>query len=214
MDTISVVSDIRFDSITAPIDQPDLVGPTISVVRRALALGLIHADADAHVLDLKLIRGIAQEAARLGIGRDVALELQGSAVDPAQLPGLIRRLDAALAGSPAPERELAGLWRVLGPEPLAALLGVSVISLRRYVAGDRTPPDTVAARGHWLAFVVSDLAGAYNEIGVRRWFERPRAQLAGRSPSQALGTGWDPDDAAAGQVAQLAAALVGPGVAT
>ena len=127
---------------------------------------------------------------------------------------LLGRLDGALAGSPVPGRELAALQRVLGPEPLAALLGVSVVSLRRYVAGERPAPDVVAARGHLLALVVSDLAGTYNDTGIRRWFERPRAQLEGRSPAQALGARWDPDDPTAVRVAALAAALVGPGFAT
>lgn len=123
-------------------------------------------------------------------------------------------MSSAVVGSPVPERELAELWRILGPEPLAALVGVSVVSLRRYVAGERPAPDIVAARGHWLALVASDLAGTYNEIGIRRWFERPRAQLEGRSPTQALGQGWDPDDPSAIRVAALASALVGPGFAT
>jgi len=91
---------------------------------------------------------------------------------------------------------------------------VSVVSLRRYVAGERPTPDIVAARAHWLALVVSDLAGTYNEIGIRRWFERPRAQLEGQSPAQSLGQGWDPDGPIADRVAALASALVGPGVAT
>jgi len=183
------------------------------VVRRSLALGLVPAR-DPQALDLDLIRELAQGAASIGIGRDVALELQQASISPERLGALIDRLDKALAGSPVPLRELGELWRVLGPEPLAALLGVSVVSLRRYVAGERPTPDIVAARAHWLALVVSDLAGTYNEIGIRRWFERPRAQLEGQSPAQSLGQGWDPDGPIADRVAALASALVGPGVAT
>jgi hypothetical protein len=37
----------------------------------------------------------------------------------------------------------------------------------------------VAERLHWLAMVVADLAGSYNALGIRRWFERPRALLGG-----------------------------------
>ena len=72
----------------------------------------------------------------------------------------------------------------------------------------------MAARAHWLALVVADLGGAYNQIGIRRWFERPRTQLDGRSPRQALGAGWAPDEGPAATVADLAAALVGPAAAT
>ena len=212
-DTVRSVGDIQLRSVSDPLDRPELIGPAISVVRRSLALGLVPAR-DPQALDLALIRELAQGAASIGIGRDVALELQQASISPERLGALIDRLDKALAGSPVPLRELGELWRVLGPEPLAALLGVSVVSLRRYVAGERPTPDIVAARAHWLALVVSDLAGTYNEIGIRRWFERPRAQLEGQSPAQSLGQGWDPDGPIADRVAALASALVGPGVAT
>jgi hypothetical protein len=72
-------------------------------------------------------------------------------------------------------------------------------------------PDAVAARIHWLALVSSDLAGAYNALGIRRWFDRPRTQLDGKSPRQLLGRGWNPDGAKAERVRALAAALAGPG---
>jgi hypothetical protein len=67
----------------------------------------------------------------------------------------------------------------------------------------------VAARLHWLAMVVADLAGAYNNFGIRRWFERPRSQLQGKSPRQVLGNAWSPDDEAASRVRALASVLSG-----
>ena len=57
--------------------------------------------------------------------------------------------------------------------------------------------------------VVSDLAGAYNRFGIRRWFERPRAQLGGRSPRAELGPDWSPDGDAATRLRTLASALSG-----
>ena len=60
------------------------------------------------------------------------------------------------------------------------------------------------------AMVVADLAGAYNDFGIRRWFERPRSQLDGKSPRQTLGAAWTPEDAAAARVRALAAVLSGP----
>jgi hypothetical protein len=57
--------------------------------------------------------------------------------------------------------------------------------------------------------VVSDLAGSYNDFGMRRWFERPRTQLGGKSPRALLGARWAPDDKAALQVRALAATLSG-----
>jgi hypothetical protein len=98
---------------------------------------------------------------------------------------------------------------VFGDDMLVELLGVGASSLRRYAGGERATPDEVAARLHWLAMVVADLAGAYNDFGIRRWFERPRSQLDGKSPRQTLGSAWTPEDAAAAQVRALAGVLAG-----
>ena len=57
--------------------------------------------------------------------------------------------------------------------------------------------------------MVSDLAGSYNDFGMRRWFERPRTQLGGKSPRALLGSQWTPDSKAARQVRALAAVLSG-----
>ena len=113
----------------------------------------------------------------------------------------------ALNESPVPDREWRAVERVLGLESMAQLMGISVSSARRYFTGTRTTPDTVAARLHFLAFVVGDLAGAYNDVGVRRWFHRPRKLLNGNTPAQLLGDDWGPDDDGPRQVRELAAAL-------
>jgi hypothetical protein len=88
------------------------------------------------------------------------------------------------------------------------------VSLRRYAAKSRTIPDLVAARLHFLALVVGDLGGAYNDFGIRRWFERPRSQLDGKAPRQILRGPWTPDDAVVQTLRALAADLAGPGAAT
>lgn len=62
---------------------------------------------------------------------------------------------------------------------------------------------------HWLALVVGDLAGAYNDIGIRRWFDRKRTQLGGRAPAQLLRQGWRPDHAGPRRIRDLAHALTG-----
>ena len=73
-----------------------------------------------------------------------------------------------------PASEWPALHRVLGPDLLARLLQISTVSLRRYQSGARKTPDDVAVRLHALALMVGDLAGAYNDAGIRRWFARPR----------------------------------------
>jgi S1-C subfamily serine protease len=61
---------------------------------------------------------------------------------------------------------------ILGPDLLGRLLGISPSSVRRYRGAARTTPDDVAGRLHFLSLVVADLSRAYNDIGVRQWFNR------------------------------------------
>jgi len=163
-------------------------------------------------LDLELVRSIATAAAEAGIGRDAATTLCTDPLQMSRVPTLVGQLTDALLASPLPRQELERLAQTLDLEMVARVVGTSSMSLRRYLAGSRDAPDEVAARIHWLALTVSDLLGAYNEIGVRRWFERPRTTLEGRSPSQVLTPGWDPDDPGPAAVRALASALVIPGV--
>jgi hypothetical protein len=153
------------------------------------------------------LRRILHTARGAGIGR--ALTPPGNAGDVARWEGFATDLLDALEASPLPQHEWAGLERVLGAELLAALVGVSPSSLRRYATGARATPDDVAARLHFLALVVGDLAGSYNAIGVRRWFGRPRTQLGGEAPAARLRGEWDPQDEGPARVRDLAAALLG-----
>ena len=81
-------------------------------------------------------------------------------------------------------------------------------SLRRYLSGARSTPDEVAARLHFLALVTGDLAGAYNDVGIRRWFVRPRKLLGDRAPAHLLERTWRPEDPGPRRVRDLARALV------
>lgn|SRR6187455_1531965 len=90
--------------------------------------------------------------------------------------------------------------QVLADDALADLTGISPASLRRYAKGERTTPQPVAERLHWIAMVTSDLAASYNEFGIRRWFERPRSQLNGRSPRQLLNGDWTPSSTEAPRI--------------
>ncbi|MCY4241534.1 MAG: hypothetical protein OXD36_07310, partial [Rhodobacter sp.] len=116
--------------------------------------------------------------AEAGIGRGFLAELQRmSRSDAALLSTLLKKINEALDQSPAPAHEWRTLQAILGMELLTRLLGVSLSSMRRYISGSRSTPDAIAARLHFLAFIVGDLGGAYNDIGVRRWFDRPRERL-------------------------------------
>lgn len=205
---------VRISTVEPPLDRPALVDPAIRLMRRALALGLIGGQETVNRLDLELLRRIAQAASAAGIGQDAAVALLQGHPAPNRLAMLIERLDDSLAESPLPDREVPELLRVFDRDELATLAGTSSVSLGRYLAGSRAWPDELATRVHWLALVLSDLQGAYNEFGVRRWFDRERVQLDGRSPRQVLGAEWDPASPNVERVRQLAAALAGVGAAT
>ena len=112
-----------------------------------------------------------------------------------------------------PEREWRAVERTLGRESMAELVGVSLSNARRYCAGNRATPDAIAVRLHFLALIVGDLAGAYDDVGVRRWFRRPRTLLDRNTPAQLLEGNWEPHDEGPRQVRELAAAL-GPSPTT
>lgn len=57
---------------------------------------------------------------------------------------------------------------------------------------------------YFLYEMVDYLKGSYNDEGIRRWFQRERSQLGGKSPLQYLGSGWNPDEENAKRVLELA----------
>jgi hypothetical protein len=57
--------------------------------------------------------------------------------------------------------------------------------------------------------IVWHLRGTYDDEGVRRWFKRPRPQLEGKCPVDALGKHWNPDSDSTRQVLDLARGLSG-----
>lgn len=205
---------IRIRSISAPLDRPGLTEQAVGLVRRADAVGLLPGVEPVELLDMTLVRRIAEEASAAGIGRSAAAAILGQPGTDERLASLLRRLDEAMAASPLPEQELRALADVFDVDSLAHLAGASAVSLRRYTSGARRVPDAVAERLHWLALVVGDLLGAYNEVGVRRWFERVRTALDGRRPSDVLRGDWEPDDPDVERVRLMAASLAGVGSAT
>jgi hypothetical protein len=155
------------------------------------------------------IRQLANRVRRAGVAASAADILNNVETPSAdELAELLQTMIAALEASPAPKYEWGGLTRVLGTDELASLLHVSASSLKRYQAGERTTPDAVAGRLHFLALVVGDLAGSYNDVGIRRWFHRKRSLLDGRTPASLLRGDWDPDDEAPMRVRALARDLV------
>jgi hypothetical protein len=187
------------------------------------ACQLLHRAEYLGLLDAKLVRGPLTESrvrslvvtlASHGVASAAALRLAAPAafsVSDEELASLLNRVREQVAGSPLPDSEWKPMREALGDDLLSKLLDVSASSLRRYADGERTTPDPVAARLHTLAMITSDLAGGYNEIGMRRWFLRPRPQLDGLAPVDLMSGGFDPDSERVERVRDLAAWLVGSG---
>ncbi len=205
------MTNLHIHSVRSPFDDPQLAAAAIAALRRADAMGLLSRRITC--LDHDSMRALETGMVKAGLGQALVSELHrlpcsGSDRAGAGLHALLERINEALDQSPAPAHEWRALQHVLGLDLLARLLGISESSARRYLSGSRTTPDTVAARLHFLAFVVGDLAGAYNDIGVRRWFDRPRRRLGGATPARTLGERWSPEEENPRRVRELARALL------
>ena len=208
--------EIQIDTDASPQLDTAFVQRIAELAVRASAMGLLPGEVVTRldVPTLRRLLGAFREQGLLSTSLDLAdAVLAGAAPGGARhREPALRRLDLLLETiehSPSPHTEWPTLRQLLGDELLGRLTGISPVSLRRYAAGERTTPQSTAERVHFLAMVVSDLAGGYNPFGIRRWFDRPRAQLAGQRPSDALAGPWAVDDPAVGEVRRLAAALSG-----
>jgi hypothetical protein len=200
---------LRIRSVRDPFTSPRLAFKGTAALARADAMGLLDERDRGVTLDAAIFGRLADRLRKARIGGAVVPTLSAVAKDPVLFERCLDQLNDALEASPAPSTEWSRLLRTLDREMLARLLGISPASVRRYAAAARETPDEVAARLHWLALIVGDLAGAYNEIGIRQWFERKRTQLGGRAPAQLLIGHWMPDDEGPRRVRALAAALGG-----
>ena len=208
---------IRIHPDSAPTVNRRLHERLLTLLTRASAMGVL-AGATVTQIDAQTVQRVLAALHKQGLIGAATLALapllkKGPArLDAAtaeRMADSVEQLVAVLDDSPAPASEWAPMRAVFGDDALGEMLGIAPASLRRYAAGERATPQATAERLHWLAMVVSDLAGSYNDFGMRRWFERPRTQLGGKSPRALLGARWAPDDKAARQVRELAATLSG-----
>jgi hypothetical protein len=203
---------LQIVSIEKPIDNPLVLRALMPVINRAWAMGVaLPGKGQPFVLSWRTLKVILENARRCGIGRDIGTYIKAAPElmeqNPEEAARLFSELARAIEESPAPAAEWAPMRELFGDEELETLLGTSRQSIGRYAKGERPTPDDIADRLHCLTMVVSDLAGAYNEFGIRRWFHRPRRALDGRSPLQTLGRNWSSDGESAKKVRALAAAL-------
>lgn len=158
-------------------------------------------------LSAKSLRAVASQLSAHGLASAEAARLTRSDFGAADVDAYLAAATHALEASPVPKPELAKLNALLNGDLLTALLHIGSASLQRYQKGERATPDEVAVRAHFLTDIVGRLEGTYNDFGVRRWFQRPRSVLKGRSPAQVLAIPWTPESEGARQIQGLAEAL-------
>ena len=196
-------------SESTPLSHPTVARLAADTVRKAHAVGLVDEAPDFAELTYPLVKRVVMRVREAGIGERAAASLARAHVtDVGVIVRDLSQIDALLEESPFPRTEWPRLLEIFDRDRLAALVGISPSSAARYERGERHTPDEVAARLHFLALVVSDLAGAYNAIGIRRWFDRKRSALDGRGPADLLKGEWQPEDGKAARVRDLARALV------
>lgn len=202
------MSTIQITSTAAPFDSPEIARLAVGVISTADAMGLLE-DVEIHRLDLPSFREVVDKIASAGIGTEVqaAFSTPPGKIGRSEVGRLLDRLALAIEESPSPANEWRSLETLFGTDRLAGLLEISPASVRRYRAGTRPTPDRLAGRLHFLATLVGDLAGAYNEFGIRRWFERPRTLLGGKSPAELLRGAWEPEGPDPRRLRELAQSL-------
>ena len=199
---------IRITSVHEPFDSRRIARLAIGVISTAEAMGLLDG-VSLERLDWPSFQKVADRLMKAGIGRDLRAAFSAKPrVKDAEVGELLDRLAIAVEESPVPSHEWRSLEQILGPERLASLVGISPVSVRRYRKQERSTPDAVAARLHFVAALVGDLRGAYTDAGIQRWFDRPRQLLDGKAPAELLRDDWSPDDSTAQKVRDLARSLV------
>lgn len=205
------MNEIRIESIAAPfVDSPRATDLGLRLLSCGQVMGFFDAGGRRH-LDAELLRDLGQALGTAGIARDAVARLPRARGE--ELERVLGEALAAVEDSPQPAGEWAPARELLGDELLAQLAGVSPSSLRRYAAGARGTPDEVAWRLHVVARILAGLTGSYNAYGVRRWFERPRSTLQGRTPAEVIAAAKTEDDPDLGETIALAEALAGAGSA-
>lgn len=186
--------------------ESDIAYLAVRLVALAETLGLVPRSIERPIARAQVSAAL-DAFARAGIGRRGAA--LGRHATPDRLARVVRDVLAAIEESPMPDHEWGAVGDVLGDELVARLVGTSVSSVRRYRDGQRSTPDDVAARLHVVALIIAELAGSYNEFGVRRWFQRSRSAFGGAAPADVLAGAWSPDDVRVEEVRTLAGALLG-----
>lgn len=201
---------IRIQSISKPFSDSNISEIAVQIVFRAQGMGLLSGLSLTSV-DPQSFGKVIERIQNAGI--KAKWEKSWLSKKPAALVLELRKLLSVLNESPVPEAEWSAVMESLGQELVRKLLDLSVSSIQRYSSNSRPTPQNIAEKLHYLAVVIGDLRAGYNDYGIRRWFERPRTFLSGKSVLSSLGKKWGPDDEVARAIAEDAAWVAGSGAA-
>lgn len=195
-----------------PISDPDIARLAAQNMIVAESMG-IYGTKPRETADFSALRQTLRQLWDAGIAQKSKYILGNIQFESASKSQIIDCLNNALQGmvhSPLPESELPTLEKRLGFELLSRLLGIHASSLQRYKAGKRDIPDEIANQLHFLALLIGDLSGSYNDFGIRLWFLRKRKVLGNKAPVQILSGRWSPESPGAEKVRRLAHDLTAP----
>lgn len=205
---LRTMGQLQFAAVVPPLDTPGVGTLAARILSYAAIMDLLDALPVMTLDQNALVEGAQRVSAATGVGATTIVKLhERGSEEPRRLRELLGEFYEQLEESSAPALEWRPVNRVLGSALLMDLLGISASSLERYESSERKTPDEIADRLHFLALRLSDLAGAYNQFGVRRWFDRPRTLLRGQTPRQVLGEGWTSDSEPARTIRNLTSAL-------
>ena len=209
MDILWSMRSIRQDSEKHPLDYK-VFPVALDVLLKAQAMGLINKPIDVFAMDWQTLQSRLKEIASAGIARSVLHDLgRWHLASTEVLNRKLRVIEELLEESAYPDKEWQAVRRFISDDLLARLLGgISEVSLRRYASGERVTPLDIATRLHFLALVIGDLSGSYDDLGVTQWFERPRRKaFNGKTPVDLLKGEWHPDEAGPTTVRDFARTL-------
>jgi len=208
------MSELRIESVSDPFDAPESAATALQLFARAETMGLIPdaiARQDSITIDRVTVQRLLKRLREAGVASASSVRLPTAGAENLGL--VLERALEALDASPYPPGEWEALREIVGDRLLARMLRISESSIRRYTAGGRRTPDDIAWRLHAIGGVVSALRGSYNEYGVRRWFDRRRTALEGRTPADVIADAESEDDEGFRRVVELACELLGAGAA-
>lgn len=213
-DKLQNMTEIYIESVEEPfLHSPRLTRLAFGLVARAQLMGCLPDGVHGVVqLDGPLLEGVRTCFRTAGIAAMPVVQLPDANED--ELEQVLDETLAAVDASPYPAGEWQPVRKLLDDDLLSRLLGISDSSLRRYASGARETPDDAAWRLHVVARILASLLGSYNAYGIRRWLERPRAALEGRTPADIVRSAEHEEDPAMVRVFDLAGGLEGAASAT